>query len=559
MAEQERQHPGLIRLRVALQDKRIERREFIRFAALLGVSAVSAYAMAGLAVPSTGYGQAKQPRKGGKLRLALRLGDISDPHTYSWGQDMFMRSVLEQLTLTGTDNVTRPLLLESWAASPDLKTWTLHLRKGLKWKSGREFVADDVVWNLKRALDPATGSATVGLFSGFLMEPFQTGTVDANGKPKTSHRLWDASAIEIVDAHTVRLNGRNPQLTVPENLFHKQLFLMAPEDGGKFKVGANVTGPYEIVEYQQGQRCLMKARAAYWGDGPYIQELELVDLGDDPNAHLAALASNQIDGWPWLDNLTLEAARRLPHVQVYEAETANTGSVRMRVGEKPFDDPRVRRAMRLAIDNTKVLKLGLGGLGYEGEHHLVSKVHPDYAKVEPLKHDIAQAKRLLAESGYPNGIDAKIYLKSSPAWEGQVVQSLIEQWKEAGIRIQMNPVPAAQYWEIWKKVPLGFTDWNHRALGIMLLGLCFRTGGSWNESGYSNPEFDRIVTKAEGMLDIEQRRQHMAELEKILLEDGPIVQPVYRSIFSAYHKKLQNFTMHPTNYNYYKDYWIEER
>ncbi|MBI3710106.1 MAG: ABC transporter substrate-binding protein [Proteobacteria bacterium] len=550
-------HSHLIQLRRELSGGRLDRRGFVRIATLLGIGATAAYSMAGLVAPSVATAQG-QPRKGGRLRLALRLGDISDPHTYSWGQDMFARSALEQLTITGVDNVTRPLLLERWEASADLKTWTLHLRKDVKWMSGREFVADDVIWNLKRALDPATGSATVGLFSGFLLEQYQSGGTDASGKPKTSQRLWDANAIERVDSHTVRLNGRNPLLAVPEHLYHKQLFIMDPEDGGVFKAGSNVTGPYEIVEYRQGQRCLMKARADYWGGGPYIQELELIDLGDDPNAHLAALASNQIDGWPWLDNVTLDAARRLPNVAVYEAQTANTGAARMRVTEKPFDDPRVRKAMRLAIDNTAILKLGLGGLGYEGEHHLVAKVHPDYAKVEPLKRDIAQAKRLLAEAGHPDGIDAKIYLKASPAWEGQVVQSMIEQWKEAGIRVQMNPVPAAQYWEIWKKVPLGFTDWNHRPLGIMLLGLCFRDGGAWNESGYSNAEFDQILIKAEGTLDAEKRREYIAQLEKILLEDGPIVQPIYRSIFSAYSKKLKNFKMHPTNYNYYKDYWIEE-
>ena len=555
MADRDSLHPGMAALQRQLAHGSIDRRGLVRFAALLGMGAPAAYGLAGLAAPGRAMAQGA-PRKGGKLRVALRLGDISDPHTYSWGQDMFMRSVLEQLTLTGADNVTRPLLLERWQASADLKTWTLSLRKGVKWRSGREFTADDAIWNLKRALDPATGSATIGLFAGFLMESYDTGTLDAAGKPKMSQRLWDASAIERVDAHTLRLNGRNPQLTVPENLFHKQLFMMSPEDGGKFKVGADLTGPYEIVEYQQGRRCLMKARADYWGEGPFIQELELLDLGDDPNAHLAALASGQIDGWPWLDNLTLDAARRLPDVKVYDAKTANTGSVRMRVSEKPFDDARVRLAMRLAVDNTRVLELGLGGLGYEGEHHLVSRIHPDYAPIPPLVRDVAKAKRLLAEAGHPNGIEAKLYLKSAPAWESQVVQSMIEQWKEAGIRIELNPVPAAQYWEIWKKVPLGFTDWNHRPLGIMLLGLCFRTGGAWNESGYSNPQYDAIVTKAEGTLDAEARRGYMAQLQQILLDDGPIVQPVYRSIFSAYHKKLQNFTMHPTNYIYFKDLWL---
>lgn len=553
MLHQTELHPHIATLQTNLDAGRIGRRDFLRFATLLGVGATAAYAMAGLSMPA----MAATPQKGGKLRLAIRLDDISDPHTYSWDQPMFMRQVIDTLTVTGTDNITRPLLLERWEASEDLKTWTLHVRQDVTWQDGRKFTADDVVWNLKRTLDPATGSATAGLFSSFLLEDFDTGEKDEQGNAKMSQRLWREDAIEKLDDHTVRLNGATANVVIPELLYHDQLFMLDPKGGGKFQPGSNGTGPYKLVEFKQGQRALLQARADYWGEGPYIEEIEITDLGDDPNAHLAAIASDQIDGWPEADSVTLGAVRGIEHVTVYEALTANTGAVRMRVTEKPFDDPRVRKALRLATDRDAVLALGLGGMGYVGEHHLISRIHPDYAEIPPLARDVDAAKKLLAEAGHPDGIDGEIYLKSSPAWESQVVQTLIEQWKDAGIRIKMNPVPAAQYWEIWDKVPLGFTDWNHRPLGIMLLGLCFRTGGEWNESGYTNAEFDKILLQAEGALDLEKRKSYMAQLETILIEDGPIVQPVYRSIYGAYHKKLKNFVMHPTNDIVVKDLWIE--
>ncbi len=555
MSESRKQHAHIDVLKNELKDGAITRRDFLRTATLLGVSATTAYAMAGLSPHAMAH--ANTAVTGGKLRFASRLGDISDPHTYSWGQHIFVMQCLEQLTLTGTDNITRPQLLEKWEASDDLKTWTLYLRKDVTWaRDGRPFTADDVVWNLQRALDPATGSSTVGLFAGFLMETYETEEVDDTGAKKNSQRLWSDDAIAKLDDYTVVLNGKAPNLAIPELLFHQQLYMMDPADGGTFGVGSNFTGPYEIAEYEQGQRCLMQARSDYWSGGPYLETLEWIDLGDDPNAHLAALASNQIDGWPSVDNAALEATRKLPGMKIYEAETANTGAVRMRVDSPPFDNPKVRQAMRCAVDTTAVLQFGLSGLGYEGEHHFVSKVHPEYAQIPPVTRDVEKAKRLLAEAGHTDGIDAKLYLKSSPAWESQVVQTMIEQWKEAGIRIQMNPVPSAQYWEVWKKVPLGFTDWNHRPLGIMLYGLCFRTNGSWNESGYSNPEFEKALLEAEGKLDVNERRETMAILEQIMLDDGPIVQPVYRSIFGVYTDRMKNFTMHPTNYNYYKDVWL---
>lgn len=554
MDDQKFDHPMIARLAEEMETQTIDRRVFLRFATLLGMSAATAYGLAGL-TPAHAAGE---PKSGGTLRILANLDDISDPHAYSWGQENFMRQALETLTVTGIDNVTRPLLLDRWEASDDVKTWTLFLRKDVKWSDGRVFNADDVIWNLKHALDPESGSSFVSLFADFVLEQYDTDKKGDDGKPVVGHRLWREDAIERVDDYTVRLNGKIANVLVPEQLYHEQLFIIDPKDNGKFAVGSASTGPYSVVEFQKGQRCLMKAREDYWGEGPYISELEVLDLGADPNAQLAAIASKQIDGLMWADNAALDTLRKLDHVQVYEAPSANTGAVRMRVGEKPFDDPRVRKAMRLAIDPEAVLQLGLGGLGYLGTHTLISEFHPDHGDITPMKRDVEMAKKLLAEAGYPDGIDAELYLKSAPSWESAIVQSMLPQWAEANIRIKMQPVPPSQYWDIWKKVPLGFTDWNHRPLGIMLYGLVLKSGGEWNESGYSNPEFDALLTKAGATLDMDERRKIMAQMQEMLLEDGPLVQPVYRNVFTAYNKKLKNFQMHPSNSNYYKDMWIEE-
>ena len=125
---------------------------------------------------------------------------------------------------------------------------------------------------------------------------------------------------------------------------------------------------------------------------------------------------------------------------------------------------------------------------------------------------------------------------------------MVEQWKEAGIRVKINVMPSTQYWEVWTKVPFGFTTWAHRPLGIMSLALAYRSGGSWNESKYSNPEFDKLLTQAEGTLDVNSRREIMARLEGILQDDGPIVQPVWRAIFTFHDKRVQGFKPHPTLY-----------
>jgi len=539
-------------LKRQLVERQIDRREFIRYATLLGMAAPAAYAFAaratGTRLIAPAEAQTALP-KGGTLRLAMRCQDLKSPHTYSWIESAnSARQVLDYLTVTGPDNVTRPSLIEKWEPSPDLKTWTLRVRKSVKWHSGRQFTADDVTWNLKRVLDPKTGSSVLGLMKGFLLEEYETGEKDEKGNPKKSTRLWDANAIQKVDDFTVRLNGKTPQLAVPEQLFHYPLLILDPAENGEFKVGSNGTGAFTLVENEVGRRQVLRARKpGYWGGGPNLDQLEFIDLGDDPAASVAALASKQVDGLYGADIVQLDALQKIPHVQMYQVTTAYTATARMQP-VKPFDDKRVRQAMRYAIDSNVVLQVAHRGLGQAGEHHHVSPVHPEYAKLPALTRDVARARKLLADAGYPNGIDVEIVCRPQPAWELIAVQTMVEQWKDAGIRVKINVMPSTQYWEVWTKVPFGFTTWAHRPLGIMSLALAYRSGGPWNESKYSNPEFDRLLTQAEGTIDIASRREIMARLETILQDDGPIVQPVWRAIFTFHDKRVLGFKPHPALY-----------
>jgi len=546
------EHPLVPTLKRQLVERQIERREFLRYATLLGMAVPTAYAfvakVTGDKVVAPAEAQGALP-KGGTLRLAMRCQDLKSPHTYSWIESAnSARQVLDYLTVTGVDNITRPSLVEKWEPSPDLKTWTLRLRKTVKWHNGRQFTADDVVWNLKRVLDPKTGSSVVGLMKGFLLEDVETGEKDDKGNPKKSSRLWDASAVQKVDDFTVRLNGKSAQLAVPEQLFHYPLLILDPAENGEFKVGSNGTGAFTLTANEVGRKQVLKARKeGYWGGGPHLDQLEFIDLGDDPAASVSALASKQVDGLYGADIVQIEALQKIPHVQMYQVATAYTATARMQP-VKPFDDKRVRQAMRYAIDSNAVLQIAHRGLGQPGEHHHVSAVHPEYAKLAPPQRDVVRAKKLLAEAGYPNGIDVEIICRPQPAWELLAVQAMVEQWKEAGIRVKINVMPSTQYWEVWTKVPFGFTTWAHRPLGIMSLALAYRSGGPWNESKYSNPEFDRLLNQAEGTLDVAARRETMARLEAILQDDGPIVQPVWRAIFTFLDKRVQGFRLHPSLY-----------
>ena len=267
-----RENVHIPKLKEQFAEDKISRREFLRYSTLLGMSATAAYAFVDKVTGQNfvAPARAQDIPKGGKMRISMRVLDVSSPHTYSWVQDSNVgRQVHEYLTRTEQDNVTRPYLAESWSASDDLKTWTLKMRD-VNWHNGRPFTSEDAIWNIQRCLDEETGSSVVGLMKGYMLDEFETGETDEEGNPKKALGLWDANAIEKVDDLTLRLNLKEPQVAVPEHLFHYPFAMIDPEEGGSFGVGSNGTGPFELVEHKVGEKSLLKARSDYWGEGPHL-------------------------------------------------------------------------------------------------------------------------------------------------------------------------------------------------------------------------------------------------------------------------------------------------
>jgi len=550
-------HPYIPKLAEQLEARQVDRREFLRTATLLGVSSAAAYGMAGRILGENlvdpALAQSGTPKKGGIFRIAMQVQKMEDPATYSWTQmSNQSRHTVEYLAITGPDNVTRPMLAESWEASDDLKTWTLHLRQDVMWHNGDPFTSEDVVFNFERWLDPNLGSSNVGLSTFASM-------VEDKGGTKT----MIPGSIEAVDDHTVRLNLSKAVLSVPEDCYNYPTAIVHRSFKPPLSDNMIGTGPYTMTELVVGERCILKRidkttdgkDFKYWGGDVYLDEIHYYNF--DADNQLTAFASGDVDSVYDFGIEQFALAEALDG-EIVAATTAQTVCCRMQVDKAPFDNDKVRQAIIKATDNNAYNELIFEGRGTVAENFHVAQIHPEYFQLAPLQRDVEAAKQLLAEAGHPNGLEITVDVGNTDGpWHQTAAEIWRDQLKDAGITLNINVIPASKYWEIWTETPLGVTSWTHRPLGTMVLSLGYRTGVPWNETGYSNPEFDAALDDAEATLDVTARTAKMEKVEKILQDSAVMVQPVWRPVFTIINHNIQDYKAHPTQYHQFNKVWID--
>jgi peptide/nickel transport system substrate-binding protein len=518
----------------------ITRREFLRLATLLGMSAfAAACAVPGLK-PSGG--ESTQIKRGGTWTCGMELQGIDHPARIAWGQQSnVVRQVADYLTETGADNITRPLLLEKWEASDDVKTWTLYLRKGIQFNDGSKLTADDVMFTFGQWLDDAVGSSMKGMLS------YLRGMQD----------------VEKVDDYTIRLHLQEGNIAVPEHLFHYPAFILPKTFEGDFIKQPVGTGPFTLAEYAEGERAVLKRRSDYWQKGqdgqplPYLDEVIYVSM--DKDAAVAAMQSGQIDTMfqprpsDWL------ALKDVPGISVYPVGTAQTLVLRMRADVDPWKDVRVRNALKLCQDRAKLLQLSYYGEGQPGIDAHVAPVHPEYCQKPIPEYDPEKAKSLLDEAGYPDGLKVTLATKNDLS-EPEIAQTLKELAAPAGFDITLDITDPAGYWDRWTEVDLGITSWTHRPLGTQVLRLAYSVDAegkpvAWNETHWVDEEFNQLLTQAEGTLDVEARRKIMCQIEDLMQERGPIGIPYWKNVWTLIRSEFKDVQAHAADHDILYKTW----
>jgi len=216
---------------------------------------------------------------------------------------------------------------------------------------------------------------------------------------------------------------------------------------------------------------------------------------------------------------------------------------------------RVRRAAQLAVDNQVVLALGYDNNGTEAANHHVGPMHIEYADIGPHERDVEKANALLAEAGQADHEFDIISIDDD--WRRNTTDAVAAQMRDAGFNVKRTVIPGSTFWNDWTKYPFSSTNWNGRPLGVQVYGLAYRSGVPWNETGFSDPDFDAGLEKALATPDPDERREIMAELERILRDAGVIIQPYWRSIYRSYREGVHGFEAHHAFEMHLDLVWLE--
>ena len=366
------------------------------------------------AAPETGV------KRGGVLRTTYWITNLrfNDPAiaTDTTVANVY-RQVCDWLVRVGPDQIVRPALATEWVPSEDGKSWTLKLRQGVKFTHGKAFNADDVLFTFNRLLDPATASVVAGLMNYI--------------KP---------GDIEKVDDYTVIFHCSRVVPDFPYHLHDYHSAILPADWTGDFYEAPWGTGPFTIVEHRPEELLVYKRRPDYWDiapDGqpyPYLDGMEVITYADE-TAVLDALRNGELH--MMIPSIaSLPAIEKIPGVLIDHWMNGAYREFVLRCDSKPFDDPRMRRALKLAVDRDLYLTnfaYGYGTVAYDSPIAPLSEAYPP---IKPFKRDVEKAKALMAEAGYPDGVDLTIKLRNVATQDGVWIQ---ESAKEAGFRSTAQP------------------------------------------------------------------------------------------------------------------------
>lgn len=465
-----------------------------------------------------------------ELRLALAVEpDSIDPHVHNFGGNKsFMPNLFETLTTPGASGAPEPHLAQSWTAIGDTM-WEFVVRPDVRFSDGTKLTADDAAFTLARV-------------------PSMAGSV-----ADFSEYVKGIAGVEVVAPDRLRIVTKGPFPLLPDYLAaigivsraHGETAGTADYNTGKAAIG---TGPFRLTHWARGDRLTMARNDIYWGTPPPWDTV-IFRYVKNAASRLAALLAGDADLIDTVSVQDIERARSDPRFTVVSALSADLvgfvfdkregpspqilASDGGALPTNPFHDPRVRRAVSLAIDRAAIRDRVMNGQAAIDNQLMRPGQYGYDPNMPPARHDPAEARRLLAEAGYPNGFRLTMDCQNDRfVNDAAICQAVAQMLTRVGIVTAPEVMPHAVWVPRANRKEFSFftTFWTFDMPepSIVLISQ-FATAdpargrGAFNRGGYSNPRFDSVLDRALTTMDRARREMLLIEATRIAFQDQATV------------------------------------
>ena len=368
--------------------------------------------------------------------------------------------------------------------------------------------ADDVVASIDRLADPKNSSNALSAFAGSLSKG-------------GSRKVDDYTVAFHLDAP----NGNFPYLVSSDNY---NAVIIPADYAGDFEKTFPGTGPFKLDSYTPKVGASFVRNPDYWGEKALPDRTEFTFYTDTPPM-LLALQGGEVDVIQQVPVLAGAGLLTDPNYIVISLKSSAHQQLHMRTDMEPFKDKRVRRAIALTLDRSRLVKGLMRGRAVEGNDSPFAPVYPSTDKtVAQRQKDLAEAKALLAAAGAK---DLKVTLTTEQYLEiPQYAQLVQNAAREIGITIDLNVLDQGAYYgeavygkSNWLDSPMGITDYGHRGVPNVYLSAPLKSDGTWNSAHFKNADYDKLVAGYVATSDLEKQKEYAGQIERLLLDETPVI------------------------------------
>lgn len=420
----------------------------------------------------------------------------NDPHGGLGNESDAVRFALmyDVLTGQGPDGRTQPRLAESWKPDPTMTTWQFTLRRNATFSDGKPVRAADVLYSLRRIERKA--AENYGRLA-----------------------VFDLAASRVVDEHTVEIVSRQPFAEVPRAL--ESMTFIVPDGSDDFTAAVPGSGPFTLVS-NDAQTAVLERRDGWWGTPPSLRRIEVRAVAD-PQARAQAVLSGQADVAASIAPAAARQAEGRDDLSLVRRPAVTMYPFVMRTDRKPFDDPRVREAIKLAADRPALVDAVFLGFGKPGDDVLAPADASAPQGLTPRVRDVAKARQLLADAGHSGGLTVTLHTTTSYPGMDTAATLFAGQLKEIGVtaEVEMNP-PDTYFTTVWGKQDF-YTGYFGGIPFFDVARVSLLSTSPTNETGWKRPEFDTALNKALAEPDEAARNRALGTLQQQVRDEGGYV------------------------------------